>query len=147
MEIGAGMQSASAADEPLFRMVRAQTTDEVLAVVTTYLSGWPADRVARLQCLDAGWAPFDANQAPLPLDSAHDVRRMYRFVHDQCLALGDAGLSVTPELRELERVLGRASARLTEIGTDGPSPAGPTNRAPSERAAAGPARRLRGEHH
>lgn len=141
MEIGTGTQAVGAADEPVFRMTLARTADDVLAIMASCLSGWPADRVTRLQCLDAGWAPFDSNQAPLPIDGAGDVRRMYGFVHDQCLALGDAGLSVTPELKELERVLGLASTRLTEIETLSADALASTNRPPNERAASKPERR------
>ncbi|KPK06135.1 MAG: hypothetical protein AMJ64_09855 [Betaproteobacteria bacterium SG8_39] len=47
------------------RINAARRASAVLEAVRAYLGSWPTERVERLQCADAGWAPFDAHQHPL----------------------------------------------------------------------------------
>lgn len=115
MEFTGHVQVADPADELLCRLAQAREPEDVIAIVREYLCRWPAERVARLQCLDAGWAPFDGSQKPLPIHHPVDVRRMHGYVHGQCIALRDAGLDVTPDLQGLERFLYLSSLRLADF--------------------------------
>jgi hypothetical protein len=121
MEIAGHVQAAADTDVLLCRLAQAREAEEIVAIVRDYLSGWPTERVARLQCLDAGWAPFDGNQNPLPIQHPSDVRRIHDCVHEQCVALRDAGLDVTPDLQGLQRFLHLSSLRLSDFEVERPA--------------------------
>ena len=88
---------------------------DVVAAVRDYLAVWPSERVARVQRLDAGWAPFDLEQKPTAVYRATDVYRIGDAVHGQCVALRDAGMALTPELLELELFFILAAAKLAQF--------------------------------
>ena len=95
---------------------------DVVAAVRDYLALWPSERVARVQRVDAGWAPFDQDQKPTALYRAADVRRICNAVHGQCVALRDAGLALTPELLELDLFFFLATSKLAQLEPE-PAPA------------------------
>jgi hypothetical protein len=118
---------------------------EVVAAVRDYLAVWPSERVARVQRVDAGWAPFDQNQQPTAVYRATDVHRVCDALHGQCAALRDAGMVLTPELLELELFFLLATAKLAQLEPE-PAPA----RAPqpsSRRDVAASSSVLRGSGH
>ena len=121
----------SEADSPdgLQRFIRqlaqARVRSDVVEAVRLYLEAWPAERIARIQRIDAGWAPFDAQQHPSPPLGGTDLRRIREAVHEQCAALTSAGLAVDPELLELDLFLTLACRRLDEIPPE-PVPARPS---------------------
>lgn len=88
---------------------------EVIGAVRDYLAAWPAEKVVRVQKVDAGWAPFDEYQRPAPLYRSADLRQICDTVHGQCSALRTAGVSLAPELCELDLFLFLACTRLTEL--------------------------------
>lgn len=88
---------------------------DVVAAVRDYLAVWPSERVARVQRVDAGWAPFDQDQKPTAVYRATDVHRICNAVHGQCMALRDAGVAPTPELVELDRFFLLATAKLAQL--------------------------------
>jgi hypothetical protein len=98
------------------RINAARRASAVLEAVRAYLGSWPTERVERLQCADAGWAPFDAHQHPLEMHSTADVEDAYREIHRHCKALREGGLDLPPELLELDRVLRFAHQRLWRSG-------------------------------
>jgi hypothetical protein len=87
----------------------------LIDAVRDYLADWPAQKVARLQTVDAGWAPFDENQRPTALYKPADLREICETVHGQCSALRSAGLSLAPELLELDLFLFLACAKLSQF--------------------------------
>ena len=95
---------------------------DVVAAVRDYLAAWPPERVARVQRVDAGWAPFDQDRQPTAVYRATDVRRICDAVHGQCVALRDAGIAPTPELLELDLFFFLATAKLAQL-EPGPAPA------------------------
>jgi hypothetical protein len=88
---------------------------EVIGAVRDYLAAWPAEKVARVQKVDAGWAPFDEDQRPAPLYWPADLRQICDTVHGQCSALRSAGMSLAPELLELDLFLSLACTKLAEL--------------------------------
>ena len=94
----------------------------VVAAVRDYLAVWSSERVARVQRVDAGWAPFDQDQKPTAVYRATDVHRICDAVHGQCVALRDAGIALTPELLELELFFILATAKLSQLAPE-PAPA------------------------
>jgi hypothetical protein len=88
---------------------------EVIAAVRAYLEAWPADKVASVQKVDAGWAPFDDNRRPVPVHRAVDLHRICETVHGQCSALRSAGLPLPPALLELDLFLFLPCAKLAEF--------------------------------
>ena len=88
---------------------------DVVAAVRDYLAVWPSERVARVQRVDAGWAPFDQDQKPTAVYRATDVHRICNAVHGQCMALRDAGVAPTPELVELDQFFLLATAKLAQL--------------------------------
>jgi len=88
---------------------------DVVAAVRDYLAAWPPERVARVQRVDAGWAPFDQEQKPTAVYRATDVHRICDAVHGQCVALRDSGMALTPELLELELFFLLATAKLAQF--------------------------------
>lgn len=93
----------------------AQGVDEVIGAVRAYLEAWPADKVASVQNVDAGWAPFDESRRPMPVYRPADLRWVCGGVHGQCSALRSAGLPLAPELLELDLFLFLACAKLAEF--------------------------------
>ncbi len=102
-------------DRRLCLLAGAREALEVVQAVRDYLAAWPAERVARMQRVDAGWAPFDENQHPAALFRPKDVLRSYHAVHLQCLDLRAAGMALPPEILELERYFYFASLKLSEF--------------------------------
>ncbi len=95
---------------------------DVVAAVRDYLAVWPSERVARVQRVDAGWAPFDQDQKPTAVYRATDVHRICDAVHGQCVALGNARIAPTPELVELDLFFLLAIAKLAQLEPE-PAPA------------------------
>ena len=93
----------------------ARSAGEVMVAVRAYLEAWPADKVASVQKVDAGWAPFDENRRPVPVQRAADLQRICDEVHGQCAALRGAALPLAPELLELDLFLFLACAKLAEF--------------------------------
>lgn len=93
----------------------AREAPEVVGAVCDYLAAWPAERIAHVQKLDAGWAPFDENLQPTPLSRPADLRSICDTVHGQCSALRSAGVSLAPELLELDLFLFFACTKLAEL--------------------------------
>lgn len=94
---------------------------EVVAAVRDYLAAWPPEQVARVQKIDAGWAPFDDNHEPVPVHRPADLREIFAAVHGQCSALRAAGVAVAPELLELDLFLYFACTKLQELGPESDS--------------------------
>ena len=103
---------------------------DVVAAVRDYLAVWPSERVARVQRVDAGRAPFDQDQKPAAVYRATDVRRICDAVHGQCVALRDAAIAPTPELLELDLFFFLATAKLAQLE---PGPAAARAPQPSSR--------------
>lgn len=103
-----------AVDRHIGRISAARRTSAVLEAVRAYLGSWPAERVARLQCVDAGWAPFDEHQQPLRVNTVADIEDVFRDVHQHCMVLRQSGLELCPELLELDWVLLFAHQRLLQ---------------------------------
>ena len=78
---------------------------EVLSAMQSYLNAWPKERVANLQRVDGGWAPFDNGQKPLPVGSIDDLTRFQDAIRRQCVALKQANMQLTPEIVELDEML------------------------------------------
>lgn len=87
----------------------------MIVAVRAYLEAWPADKVASVQKVDAGWAPFDDSRRPVPVHKATDLHRICDEVHGQCAALRGAALPLAPELLELDLFLFLACAKLAEF--------------------------------
>lgn len=93
----------------------ARGASDVIGAVRAYLEAWPADKVAAVQKVDAGWAPFDESRRPVPVHRPADLRRICDTVHGQCAALRSAGLPLAPELLELDLFLFLACTKLAEV--------------------------------
>ena len=93
----------------------AQGASDVVAAVRDYLAAWPQARIANIQRLDGGWAPFDARQQPILLHRPTDVHRICDAVHAQCASLRAADVTPAPELLELDLFLSLACARLAQV--------------------------------
>jgi hypothetical protein len=87
----------------------------VLTAVREYLAAWPAPRVARVQTVDAGWAPFGEDLQPAPVYRPTDVREICDAIHGQCLSLRGAGVTLTPELLELDLFFFLACTKLAQF--------------------------------
>lgn len=96
------LESLTQLDRYVRLMGAVPTIEGIVDVVRTYLAEWPRSRILRLQSMDAGWAPFDDNQQAMPVEDADDVRRIFASVRNQCAALRAAGLTLSPELLELD---------------------------------------------
>lgn len=110
-------------DRSLCKLSQARGGPEVMESVRDYLAGWTAERVARIQRIDAGWAPFDEYQRPAPLFRPADVRKICDAVHEQCAALSGAGVAPVQELLELDQFLRFACAKLEEFAPPAPGTA------------------------
>jgi hypothetical protein len=96
----------------------AREPEEIVDSVRRYLGGMSAERIARIQQVDAGWAPFDLRQSPSPLRHPADLLNSAEAVRRQCAALRSAGVPVTPELLELDLILFVACTKLEELMAD-----------------------------
>ena len=86
----------------LGRIANASSTSAMIEAVQRYLASWSMERIAKVQKIDAGWAPFDLNQRPLQINGALDVRCIRDAIHCHCMALRESSVPPTPELVELE---------------------------------------------
>lgn len=99
------LHSLAEMDRYVRQMAAATGAAGVVDVVGEYLAGWSKERVLSIQKTDAGWAPFDDRQQPVPIDAAADVLRIGRSVRNQCIALKESGIDPAPELLELDLFL------------------------------------------
>jgi hypothetical protein len=81
----------------------------VFDAVQSYLSIWAPERIARLQKMDGGRAPFDRDRRPLPISTVGRLSLFRDRIRHQCTALTQVGLPLTPELVELDEVLSAAT--------------------------------------
>jgi hypothetical protein len=102
-------------DRFVYLVSGARDVAELIDAVREYLAAWPAEKVARLQTVDAGWAPFDENQRPTPPFHTADLREISDTVHGQCSALRGAGVALAPELLELDLFLFLACVKLSQF--------------------------------
>jgi len=119
-------------DHYLAVMAGSDETCEAILAVQHYLASWPEERIANVQKIDAGWAPFDAGLRPLPINGALDVRCIRDAIHCQCMALREARLALMPELTELDEFFFTANEILESKGRaqlPSRAPAGPSHRA------------------
>ncbi len=86
-------------------MAAAKGTGDVVDAVALYLAGWTRERILNLQKTDAGWAPFDDRQQPVPVCAPADILRICHSVRSQCIALKDSGIVPAHELLELDLFL------------------------------------------
>jgi hypothetical protein len=101
---------------------QARVRSDVVEAVRQYLDSWPAERISRIQRIDADWAPFDAQQHPSPPLGSADLCKIREAVHGQCAALTSAGVAADPDLLELDLYLTLACRRLEDIPPE-PAPA------------------------
>jgi hypothetical protein len=99
-------------------LAQARGRADIVDAVRQYLESWPAERVSRVQPIDAGWAPFDLQQHASPPLGALDLRRVRDALHEQCVALTSAGLHVEPDLVELDLFLSLACQKLEEVSSE-----------------------------
>lgn len=97
-------------------VARADGTAETIEIVRAYLASWSPERIARVQRIDAGWAPFDPRQRPVPVDGALDVRCIRDAIHCHCMALTEAGVDLTLELLELDGFFFAACEAVENLG-------------------------------
>lgn len=83
----------------------AEAPAAVLSAVQEYLNAWPMERIANLQRVDGGWAPFDHDQTPSQVENVADLKRFRYAVRSQRVALQQARLQLTPEIMELDAIL------------------------------------------
>lgn len=86
-------------------MAAATGTAGIVDAVSEYLAGWSKERILNLQKTDAGWAPFDDRQQPVPVYGVADVLQICHSVRSQCIALKESGIEPAPELLELDLFL------------------------------------------
>jgi len=70
--------------------------------VNKYLASWSTERILSLQKIDAGWAPFDYRQHPVPVCGTVDVFQICETMRAHCTALKESGITLAPELLELD---------------------------------------------
>lgn len=113
-------------------MAQARGADAIVDVVRDYLASWSEERIARVQRIDAGWAPFDPNCRPLKIDGVLDVRCIRDAIHCHCMALVEAGVPLTPELAELDQFFLVARDMAERVGrSQAPTPVRRSPAAPS----------------
>jgi hypothetical protein len=81
----------------------------VLAAVQSYLNAWTSERIARLQEMDGGRAPFDRDRRALPVSTVGRLSLFRDRIRHQCAALKQVGMQLTPELVELDEILSVAT--------------------------------------
>ena len=112
-------------------MATAQGPSEIIEAVRRYLASWTQERIAKVQKIDAGWAPFDVSQRPMQIDGALDVRCFRDAIHCHCMALREARVALTPELVELDEFFFAASEIVEDLGrvpSQARTPATPSHR-------------------
>jgi len=97
-------------------MAKAKGPSEIIDVVQRYLASWTKERIASVQKIDAGWAPFDVSQRPLQINGALEVRCFRDAIHCHCMALREAGVALTLELVELDEFFFAASEAVENLG-------------------------------
>jgi len=97
-------------------MASANGAGAIIEAVQLYLASWSKDRIANVQKIDAGWAPFDVSQRPLHVNGEPDVRCIRDAIHCHCMALREAGVALTPELVELDEYFFLANEMLEHLG-------------------------------
>jgi len=97
-------------------MAEATRTSEIVETVQEYLASWSKERIAGIQKIDAGWAPFDVSQRPLQINGTLDVRCIRDAIHCHCMALREAGVALTPELVELDEFFFIANQMIENFG-------------------------------
>ena len=96
-------------------LAHAREGADIVEAVREYLDAWPAERVSRIQRVDAGWAPFDLQQHASPPLRPADLRKIRDAVHGQCAALASAGVDVDEDLLELDVSLTLACRMLDDL--------------------------------
>ncbi len=97
-------------------MARADGIPAILDAVQDYLASWSKERIASIQKIDAGWAPFTAGEQPLEISDALSVRCIRDAIHHQCIALREVSVALTPELVELEEFFHVATELVENFG-------------------------------
>lgn len=97
-------------------MARADGVQAILDVVQNYLASWSRERIANIQKIDAGWAPFNAGEQPLEVGDALTVRCIRDAIHHHCIALREVRVALTPELVELEEFFHVATEMVENLG-------------------------------
>jgi hypothetical protein len=109
------LESLTEMDRYMRDLGRSLHPSGILDTVRAYLCSWSPERIAKLQRIDAGWAPFDEFQHPTEVCSAADLRRIGSAVHSQCKALKAIPPELTLELLELDRFLFVANQMLGRL--------------------------------
>ena len=99
------LDSLTEMDRFVRRMSAASGAAGIVAAVNDYLAAWSKERILNLQKIDAGWAPFDSRQQLVPVYGAVDVLQICDSVRSQCIALKESGITLAPELLELDLFL------------------------------------------
>lgn len=99
------LHSLAEMDRYVRLMTAANGTAGIVDAVGEYLAGWSRERILNVQKTDAGWAPFDDRQQPVPVYAAADILRICHSVRNQCIALKESGIVPAPELLELDLFL------------------------------------------
>lgn len=115
------LESLNEMDRFVVLVAKAQKVSDIVDALRAYLSRWPAARVARVQLIDAGWAPFDECQQPVAIVGRLDVRQIYDAVHGQVVSLRESGVAPTPEFLELELILFFADLMLADLEPEFPA--------------------------
>lgn len=90
-------------------IAKAEGPAAVLAAVQGYLSTWTPERIARLQEIDGGRAPFDRDRRALPVSTVGRLSLFRDRIRHQRTALTQVGMPLTPELVELDEILSVAT--------------------------------------
>lgn len=109
------LESLTEMDRYMRDMGRSTEPSAILDIVRAYLFSWSAERILKLQRIDAGWAPFDEYQRPTGVCSAADLRGISSALHNQCKALKASPLELTHELLELDRFFFVANEMLSRL--------------------------------
>ncbi len=103
-------------DHHLGLLAKAKGPTAFIEAVQRYLASWTKERIANVQRIDAGWAPFDVIQRPLQVNGVLDVRCIRDAIHAHCIALNEAGETLTPELVELDEFFFAAAEIAEQVG-------------------------------
>jgi hypothetical protein len=118
-------------DDYLRLMEKSAEASGAIEAVRLYLASWSKERIAIVQKIDAGWAPFDTVQRPLQVNGALDVRCIRDAIHCHCMTLRHTSLALTPELMELDEFFFAANAIIEtnwRVQTQSRAPAVPSHR-------------------
>ena len=97
-------------------MAGADGAAAIVEAAQDFLGSWSKERIASVQKIDAGWAPFDVHQQPMQIVGALDLRCIRDAIHCHCMALSEAGVALTPELVELDEFFFVASEMIESSG-------------------------------